>query len=141
MNLASDYKPEFDSLRNLLLEIAPERSVERLVQKVVHHLGERPHAVLAQVWLVDKGDHCAACLMREKCQDQSRCLHLVASAQSPLWMNNDQELQAQDQIERIPMGAGVIGRVAAAGEPFISDHPIQDLPEQELAGPPGNSGF
>ena len=33
MQLAPDYEPEFDSLRDLLLEIAPERSVEHLSQQ------------------------------------------------------------------------------------------------------------
>ena len=80
MDLASDYEPEFDSLRDLLLEIAPERSVERLLRKVVQTLADRPHAVQVRLWLVDKGDLCATCPMRPQCPDQTRCLHLVANA-------------------------------------------------------------
>ena len=38
MPLGPDYEPEFDSLRDLLLEIAPERSVEHLLRKVVQRL-------------------------------------------------------------------------------------------------------
>jgi hypothetical protein len=83
MPLAPDYEPEFDSLRDLLLEIAPERSVEHLLRKVVQRLAERPHAVLARLWLLDKGDLCASCPMRPRCPDQTRCLHLVASAGNP----------------------------------------------------------
>ena len=64
MDLTVNYKPEFDSLRDLLLEIAPERSVECLLRKVVQQLAERPHAVVAEVWLIDKGDRCASCPMR-----------------------------------------------------------------------------
>ena len=74
MDLASDYEPEFDSLRDLLLEIAPERSVERLLRKVVQTLADRPHAVQVRLWLVDKGDLCATCPMRPQCPDQTRCL-------------------------------------------------------------------
>ena len=54
MLLGPDYQPEFDSLRDFLLEIAPERSVEHLLKKVVQRLAERPHAVLARVWQIEQ---------------------------------------------------------------------------------------
>jgi hypothetical protein len=70
VELPLDYKPEFDSLRKLILEIAPERSVEHLLRKVVQCLAERPHAVMACLWLIDQGDLCASCLARPQCPDQ-----------------------------------------------------------------------
>src|SRR5436189_5904211 len=35
---------------------------------------------LARVWLLGPGDQCASCPMRSECGDQTRCLHLIASA-------------------------------------------------------------
>ncbi|MGP8199868.1 MAG: sigma 54-interacting transcriptional regulator [Limisphaerales bacterium] len=127
MELPLDYKPEFDSLRDLLLEIAPERSVEHLLRKVVQCLAERPHAVMARLWLIDKGDLCASCPARPQCPDQTRCLHLVASAESSLSERVAQTRQAEDELRRIPLGVGVIGRIAATGQPVLSNDPQRDL--------------
>lgn len=131
MELPPDYEPEFDSLRNLLLEIAPERSVDTILRKVVHELGRRPHAVLAQIWLTDKGDLCASCPMSPQCADQSRCLHLVASEPG----------ERPDQARRQPLGVGVIGRIAAAGQPYLTNDPALNLPEYQWAVEMGVHGF
>jgi transcriptional regulator with GAF, ATPase, and Fis domain len=127
MPLAPDYEPEFDSLRDLLLEIAPERSVEHLLRKVVQRLAERPHAVLARLWLLEKGDLCASCPMRPRCPDQTRCLHLVASAESSVGEPRQEGRQSEQELRRIPVGAGAIGRIAATGQPIISNNPGEDV--------------
>jgi len=127
MPLAPDYEPEFDSLRDLLLEIAPERSVEHLLRKVVQRLAERPHAVLARLWLLDKGDLCPSCPMRPLCPDQTRCLHLVASAESSLGAPREQARPTERELRRVPVGAGAIGRIAATGQPMVSNNPDGEL--------------
>jgi transcriptional regulator with GAF, ATPase, and Fis domain len=134
MELPADYRPEFDSLRTLLLEIASERSMERLLRRVVKTLGQRPHAVLAQLWLIDKGDICNSCAMRPQCPDQTRCLHLVAAEES----SGSKTIQ---QDERIPLGIGTLGRIAAAGEAFVSNNPAHDLPEYDWLASEGVRGF
>ncbi|MGA2748301.1 MAG: sigma 54-interacting transcriptional regulator [Verrucomicrobiota bacterium] len=141
MELPSDYKPEFDSVRDFLLEIAPERSVDRLLRKVVQQIGERPHTALAHLWLIDKGDLCASCPMRPQCPDRTRCLHLVASTESPHSEASREERRDVRQIQRIPLGVGVIGRIAASGESFISNNPVQDLPEHGWTACQGIQGF
>jgi len=127
MQLAPDYEPEFDSLRDLLLEIAPERSVEHLLRKVVQRLAERPHALLARLWLLDKGDLCPSCPMRSRCPDQTRCLHLVASAESSVGAPSEEARQTERELRRIPVGVGAIGRIAATGQPIISNHPDAEV--------------
>ena len=127
MPLGPDYEPEIDSLRDLLLEIAPERSVEHLLLKVVQRLAQRPHAVLARLWLLDKGDLCASCPMRPRCPDQTRCLHLVASAESSVGDPGEEARQIERDLRRIPVGAGAIGRIAATGQPIISNNPGEDV--------------
>jgi transcriptional regulator with GAF, ATPase, and Fis domain len=127
VELPLDYKPEFDSLRNLLLDIAPERSVEHLLRKVVQCLAERPHALIARLWLIDQGDLCASCPARPQCPDQTRCLHLAASAESSLSERGAQTQQAEEELRRIPLGVGVIGRIAATGQAVLSNDPERDL--------------
>src|SRR5581483_8583351 len=115
MQLNSDYAPEFDSLRDLLLELASERSIQLLLRRVVQEMAARPHAALAQLWLIDHGDLCAGCSMRPQCPDQTHCLHLVASAQAPA-LHND---RVPVQLARLPLGFGPIGAVAATGQPVV----------------------
>jgi transcriptional regulator with GAF, ATPase, and Fis domain len=144
VELPLDYKPEFESLRDLLLEIAPERSVERLLRKVVQCLAERPHAVMACLWLIDKGDLCDSCLARPQCPDQTRCLHLAASAESSVSERGAPAPPAEGELRRIPMGVGVIGRIAATGQAIVSNDPARDLSGfggQELAARQDIHGF
>lgn len=127
VELPRDYRPEFDSLRDLLLEIAPERSVEQLLRKVVQCLAERPHAIMARLWLVNRGDLCATCPARPQCPDQTQCLHLVASAESPLWRRNAQTSDTEEELRRVPLGVGDIGRIAATGEAIVSNDPAREI--------------
>lgn len=68
----------------MLLEIAHEKSVEQILQKLVCRAVERPDLACAQVWLIDKSDLCNTCPRRAECPDQTRCLHLVAGKGAPL---------------------------------------------------------
>ena len=128
MRLASDYQPEFESLANLLLEVAQERSTHQLFEKVVQRLAERPHVFLASLWLLDQGDLCATCVMQSKCSERTRCLHLVAEAKSSLDNADEGKWNGiKEKFTRIPLGHGEIGRVVATGHPFVSNRPGQDL--------------
>ena len=64
MNLPADYQPEFESIKDRLLEVAQIHPVDTLIKRVVHGLLERPHVALAQIWLVDMRR--AALLRRSK---------------------------------------------------------------------------
>jgi len=128
MQLAPDYRPEFDSLADLLLEVAQERSTDQLFTKIVQRLAERPHVYMASLWVLAKGDHCAACPMQSLCQDRSRCLHLAASAASPLKKVDDAPWnRVLEKYGRIPHGFGEIGGVAATGRACVNHEPGQDL--------------
>jgi transcriptional regulator with GAF, ATPase, and Fis domain len=128
MRLASDYRPEFESLANLLLEVAQERSMDQLFKKVVQRLAERPHVFLASLWLLDKGDLCPTCLLQAQCSDRSRCLHLVASAKSPLETADDAHWnRIAEKSTRIPYGYEGIGQVVSTGQPFVNLKPGQDV--------------
>ena len=59
--------------------------------------------------------------------DQTRCLHLVASAESPAGAAREEARQTERELRRIPVGAGAIGRIASSGLPIVSDNPDADL--------------
>ena len=112
-------------MRDLLLEIAPERSVERLLRKVVQRLAARPHAVLARLWLLEKGDLCASCPMRPRCPDQTRCLHLVAGAESSFGApGGDGSLIAVDLDATIVTAHSEKENAAATWKKTFGFHPL-----------------
>jgi transcriptional regulator with GAF, ATPase, and Fis domain len=121
--LGADYKPEFESLRDRLLEVAQIRHVDELLQRVVTVLAERPHIALARIWLIDSGDICASCHMAARCPDRTSCLHLVASAGAPRATNNPDWSRVDGEFSRMPLGVGKVGRVGATGEAIV----VKDL--------------
>jgi transcriptional regulator with GAF, ATPase, and Fis domain len=123
--LSADYKPEFDSLRDGLLELATIRHVDELVHRVVTILAQRPHVALARIWQIDQGDLCATCRMAPHCPDRTRCLHLVASAGAPGTDDRPDWSRVDGEFSRIPLGVGKVGRVGATGEAIV----VQDFAE------------
>ena len=72
-------KHNIDSNRaiNLLLELSHERSLESLLNKLIDAIINGTNEVVcAQIWLLEKGDNCAACAYSHRCSDHSQCLHL-----------------------------------------------------------------
>jgi hypothetical protein len=94
--------------------LARERSLDPVLSLVVRRLAERTDVALARIWLVREGDICETCPMRPDCPDQTRCLHLVASAGSSLdgdesWCGTDGEFR------RFPLGVRKVGRIGFTG--------------------------
>jgi transcriptional regulator with GAF, ATPase, and Fis domain len=103
-----------NSATRLLLDIAHERSVERLVQKLIRGAVEQSDTVTsAQVWLVDNGDRCVVCPERPRCPDQSRCLHLIAGGGILLSESGASVPHFDNPTTRMPLGVGLVGKVAA----------------------------
>ncbi len=119
MFLSPEYKPDFEALKERLLELAQVRSVEDGLKSVVTSLAERPHVALARIWLVNKGDICSSCHMLARCHDRRACLHLVASAGVRTTVDNPDWSRIDGEFQRIPLGLGKIGRVGANGEPIV----------------------
>lgn len=82
----SRYDPNFDLTfaPGLLLDVAQERSLERLMEKTVRAAIARPAIARVEIWLIEAGDLCSRCPQRPECPDQSRCLHLIAGGINPL---------------------------------------------------------
>jgi transcriptional regulator with GAF, ATPase, and Fis domain len=105
MDSASDSRFDPNHAAQLLLEIAHEKSLESLLQKVVTSALGRPELACAQVWLIDKGDLCSGCPLRPQCPDQTRCLHLVAGKGMPAAGAGAPASYFDDLKARIPLGA------------------------------------
>jgi len=98
--------------------MARQRSLPELLRAITSGISRCKQVVLARIWLIDAGDICPTCPLRSECPDQTRCLHLVASA------GNSADLQADSRrldgaFRRFPLGVRKIGRVALKGEPLL----------------------
>ena len=112
------YDTRFDSdvAANLLLDIAQERSFERVMEKVHGAAMAHPEFARVETWLIGKGDICPRCPQRPRCPDQTRCLHLVAGCENPVRDGAGTPALFFNTEERMPLGVGFIGRIAATGQ-------------------------
>ncbi|MEZ6084642.1 MAG: hypothetical protein R3E58_12070 [Phycisphaerae bacterium] len=60
-----------DALKNLLLDIARQQSLDAVMRKVVEGLAGEEHIALARIWLIRPGDICSTCPMAAQCPDQN----------------------------------------------------------------------
>jgi transcriptional regulator with GAF, ATPase, and Fis domain len=116
MESASDSRFDPNYAVQLLLEFANERSVEQLLQRLVHSAVERPDVACFQIWLIDKGDRCSTCPRRSQCPDQSRCLHLVVGKGTSLSEAGQDPPRFGDLSARMPLGLGFLGKAAVTGQ-------------------------
>jgi transcriptional regulator with GAF, ATPase, and Fis domain len=126
MLLSADYKPEFNSMRDGLLELAQIRHVDELLRRVVSVLADRPHVALARIWLVDQGDLCSSCHMASRCPNRASCLHLAASAGLRRSDNDADWSRVDGEYSRMPLGIGKVGRVGVTGEAVVVGDLVED---------------
>jgi transcriptional regulator with GAF, ATPase, and Fis domain len=103
---------DLQSLQRVSVALGEERSPGVVLQRLVQGLVELG-AALARVWMLDGGDICPECPLRKECPDQTRCLHLVASAGRSLDESQDWSRLSGD-FRRIPLGARKVGHVGAS---------------------------
>jgi transcriptional regulator with GAF, ATPase, and Fis domain len=119
MERAADYRFDRDFAISLLLEIAQERSLEQLLQKLVRRALERPAVARILIWLIDRGDRCATCVWRKECPDQTRCLHAVAGGANPIFAAGEDRERMTECFERIPLNVRLIGKIAGTGQQVV----------------------
>jgi transcriptional regulator with GAF, ATPase, and Fis domain len=91
-----------EALQELAVRISGERSVDEVLQSIVHGLALQPSVALARVWVTGPGDVCGECSMREACPDHTACLHLSASAGTSL--TGKQWSRLDGTFRRVPLG-------------------------------------
>ena len=115
-----------DDFKELLLELAQERSLDDLLPLVTRRLAEHEDVALARLWLLEAGDQCAACPNAGVCADRTRCLHLVASAARGRDGTPTVHARLDGAFRRIPIGAFKVGTVAANRAPVLVTDPARD---------------
>jgi len=118
---------EADRLLSLAVAVAAERDSQGVLQTIVQGLASHPGVAIARIWLLRPGDICDSCFLRDKCGDRSRCLHLVATAGTPLHPE-DQDWRLNGYFRRIPLGGYVAGYVGATGTPML----VRDIAKDHL---------
>ncbi len=115
-----------DALQRIILRVAQSQSVYSVMQMIVRGLAEQPDVALTRIWLCSVGDLCTSCYMREMCPDQTRCLHLVASAGHSIVENGTGEnalghwTGIDGHFRRIPLNSPLkVGYVGGKGEPVL----------------------
>ncbi len=112
MKLSLSYKPEFESLKELLIKIAAQKSIDSILNMVVDNFIQRPNIAIVRIWLKKKGDICKNCFMSGNCRNPKECLHLAASKGESICKKEKNWSVLEDQFMRIPMGYSTIGKVA-----------------------------
>lgn len=103
-------------MKALLLDVAQDRTVGHLLELIIDRLSSLEDVALTRIWLMKPGDICADCHMRPDCPDQSRCLHLMASAGRSKIDPEIDWSRLDGFFRRFPIGVRKVGSIAAAGE-------------------------
>jgi transcriptional regulator with GAF, ATPase, and Fis domain len=106
----------FPKFNQLLLEMAHQHSVDRLLSLVTSCLSTFLDVALVRIWLLLPADECGACRIKASCQAEDKCLHLVASAGKSIvddvvWNTTDGE------FSRLGSGSRIIERIVKTGKP------------------------
>jgi transcriptional regulator with GAF, ATPase, and Fis domain len=101
-----------------MVSMAQGRTLPEVLRSIVNGIAACTNVALARIWLIEMGDLCATCRFREECPDQSRCLHLAASAGQSSEPGGDLT-RIDGAFRRFPLGVRKVGRVAATGEPLL----------------------
>jgi transcriptional regulator with GAF, ATPase, and Fis domain len=115
-----------EALQSVALAVAAERALDRTLAQIAEGLAAQAGVALARVWLIAPGDICLTCPLRAECPDQSRCLHLVASAGRSLSPRNDWS-RLDGQFRRFPLGVRKVGHIGATAEGLLIEEVAQDL--------------
>jgi len=118
---------EADRLLSLAVDVAAERNSQGVLQTIVQGLASHPGVALARIWLRSAGDICDSCFLRDKCRDRTECLHLVATAGTPLH-SPDEDWTLNGFFRRLPFHAYIVGHVGATGKAML----IQDVDSDHL---------
>ena len=96
-----------------------QRSLKDLLWLIVRRLADQPAVALVRIWLIEKGDICSTCLMKRECPDQTRCLHLVASAGHPASDPQNEWSRLDGDFRRFPLGVRKVGQIAETGQAIV----------------------
>ena len=71
MDNTCDNRFDPNVVAHILLDMAHEQTLDKLLEKFVCRGIERPDIACVQIWLIDKGDRCSHCPRRPDCHSRS----------------------------------------------------------------------
>lgn len=104
-------------LPHLMTSVAENRNLSEVLNSIVNGITASRSVAAARIWLLAPGDLCATCRMRNECADQTRCLHLVATAANSAVGHDFSILEAK--FHRLPVGVRRIGKIAESAQPIM----------------------
>jgi transcriptional regulator with GAF, ATPase, and Fis domain len=113
------------SLHAIATSVAEERRLDVVLERIVIELSRQPQIALTRLWLIEAADRCATCAARERCRDQTRCLHLAASAGTPFVHAADWS-RLDGSMHRVPLREGKVGWMAATGQSVLLEEVADD---------------
>ncbi len=131
MKLSLPYKPEFESLKELLIKMTSERSIDILLKMIIEHMVQRPHIAIVQIWLKKQGDICNDCVISTNCKKNTLCLHLVASGGTSIKKKENNWSVLTGPRKRIPINFSTIGKVAKKKRALSKDEIEKEIDWQQ----------
>ncbi len=106
---------DLGALLPIAASAAETHEPESVLRAVVDGLAADARVALARIWLIAPGGPCDACRMRPECPDQTRCLHLAASAGNPRVESRERWKSVDGDFRRFPLAVRKVGRIATTG--------------------------
>ena len=69
-----------EAFESVAIAASQERSLENILERVAEGVVSIDDIALSSLYVIGPGDMCSGCIQRPLCANQSRCLHLVATA-------------------------------------------------------------
>ena len=104
--------------KGLLLELAEQLDVDKILTLAAQRLSEGPSVALVRVWLLQPPltDDCTSCRFATECFQRDHCLHLVASSGRSHNASADRWDRLDGSFRRFPIGIRKVGQIAKTGK-------------------------
>lgn len=111
-------EPLISDPKRLLLDMAQEQSLPKLLKLIVARASNSPSVALARIWLAQPTSDCVGCPLVEECRNQTRCLHLVASGGRSRVNMATEWAGLAGKFRRMAFGVRKVGKIASTGSPI-----------------------
>ncbi|MDY3551687.1 sigma 54-interacting transcriptional regulator [Gemmata sp. JC717] len=111
-------EPIFTDPKQLLLEMAEQRSVDSLLRLVAARLADSPQVALARVWLTLPPGTCDICRQSGREPGTEPALHLVAGAGRSVAAPEEAWDQIDGAFHRFALGERKVGQIGLSGRPL-----------------------
>jgi GAF domain-containing protein len=107
-----------DFLKDVALAVAQEQHLETVMKMIVEGINEERDIALVRLWILESDADFTEWHLHPEAANQTRCLHLVASAGHPLNEHEDWS-RLNGAFGRVPLGVGKIGLIGQSGESIL----------------------